>query len=564
MFKGDDPRLERKLTFSVEGESVAAALARLSEITGVTMNAGLDENDWWVRDRRVIVRVTDMPLATLMQELSSILRFHWSRGEAGGTYTYRLWQDVKQREEEENLRSAERTAEAARAREQRENALADMVNLASLGSSDVAALKESDPWRYVLATEPLGRDVAEFVNSFPEARAALLQGVEASFPVSLLPAHVQSAVRRIAESYDSLLHSVGASEDHSGLLERFDRMQITINRSDRGLRSDLLSRNILGRITIGSGADLLDIPLFVPGSRVGNALGKAIVSLQSGVPREAVAKQLELDMEAARTEQDSTAAAARDISSDPALRRKVSLFDSDTIAPLPQTLNLLAEQAGLDVVSDFFPGARPTIRAGERTIGEHLEDISLAYGSSWEKSGRVLRFRDREWFVKRAWAVPDVWMAYWTERGKINGGLRLLDLMQIGCLRDEQIDHTIMTDPDLVRFGAGEAARSRHILRFFGALTDEQRSAMAESRLEVSSLNDEQWALLQGALATRGAAYAAVQKGAQFLRLTQSGQDLVEYSFAYYPAESEPAVVFTVTSGTVFATADEVPPLPNQ
>lgn len=552
LLKGDDPRLDQKVTYSASALRIADVLASLSESTGVTMAAGADNEDWMVYDRKVTVFVTDMRLGDLMREIAGILRFHWSRGGEEGKWTYRLWQDKQQRQEEESLRDSAEDALGRKAREKRENAVADLVNLGSLTTADADKLKAADPWRYVLATEPLGRDVAEFIHSFPDARSAFVQGSEASFPVSSLPPLLQDAVRRIATSYDSLTKSIGASEDHSELLSRFDRLQVTINRKTPGAGTDVYSRSLLGRITIGTGLESLEIPLFDPASPMARALGSAIVNLKSGVSKDEVGKRLESALKAAADSAQSPARQAeRDVTSDPALRTLVKLFDQATMAVLPAVLKEVADKTKLNVISDHFAAPPVSFPGGEKTLGGQLELVRTVYGSNWEKARGVLRFRDTEWFRKRAWEVPQVWLDYWLARGKQNDGLMLQDLMEIGCLRDEQIDHTIMLHPELVGMGAGDAARNRQILRFYGSLTPEQRTQLAAGQIEATSLREGQWAALQRALAAKGAAYAAAEKGSQLVGLSQStsGQDEVRYTFSYYPGPSEPPVTFALAKG---------------
>lgn len=561
LLKDDDPRLNQKISYTADGATLAEVLGQLSQSTGVVMNAGVDNDDWWVRDRKLILSVRDTKLLDVMRELSGILRFHWSRGGDEGKWTYRLWQDNQQRAEEDSLRTSEETAEAQQLRQKRENALADMVNLGSLAASDASGLKSSDPWRYILATEPLGRDVAEFFQAFAEARNAFVQGKEMTVPAAQLTPELQGTVRRIAQSYDGLAQKIGIVEDHAMLLNSMDRLQVTINRRVSG-QENILTQSLLGRITIGRGTDILDIPLFDPASPMGRALGAAIVSLQGGASKDTVGQQLQADMKEAVAAEKLAQDSKRDITSDPALRAQLKLFDEPTIAPLTLTLSNVAKKTGLNVISDYFPGDLPNMSSTSKTLGEHLEAVSAAYGSSWEKAGNTLRFRDREWYKKRAREVPQVWIEYWTARGKINGGLQLQDLVEVANLLDEQIDYTVMKNADLVRFGAGEAARNRQILRFYGLLNDSQRKSLATTRLDAGGLNDDQWAALREALATKGAVYAAVEKGSQFLRLTQSGADVVDYQLSYYPGENEPAVTFKVSSGVVYKTADEIPPPP--
>ena len=562
--KGDDPRLQQKLAFSADGTRIAEVLEKLSGSTGVTMTAGLDENDWMVYDRKVIVYVDDMKLVDLMQALSSVLRFQWSRSGDDGKWVYRLLQSKEQRAEEESLRAAADDAQTRQFREKRENMIADLANLGSLSEEDAAALKTKDPWRYILATEPLGRDLAAFINAFPEARSALVQGTEAAFPVSSLPPNLQETVRRIAVSYDSLVHSIGASEDHSALLTGFDKLQLTINRQRVPEPRDALSTSTLGRITIGTGADSLEIPLLDPSSRIAGALGRAIVALKSGLAKEEMEKQLQSDLAAAAEPASASSAPARDIASDPALRRKVKLPAQTAAVSLPTMLKAFYEKTGLSVVSDYFPSLPVSIEAQEKTIGEHLETIRETFGSNWEKSGRVVLFRDKEWFRKRTWEVPQVWIDYWTKRGELNDGLQFADLVQIANLRDEQIDHTIMLNRSLVGMGAGvnlgpgDRGRNRWILRFYALLTDEQRTALSTRQLEAASLSAEQWAALQKALAAADSAYAAASRGSQTITLSQSGSGAADYVFSFYPGVGELPVTFKLTTGMVFKTGEDV------
>ena len=93
LYKGDDARLDSRITYHADGYPVSRVLADISNATGVVMQAGIDDQDWMVYDRKVIVHVKEMKLQTLMEELSSVLHFHWSRGGEEGKWTYRLWQD---------------------------------------------------------------------------------------------------------------------------------------------------------------------------------------------------------------------------------------------------------------------------------------------------------------------------------------------------------------------------------------------------------------------------------------------------------------------------------------
>lgn len=558
--RNDDPRLDQRVTISADGLRVADVLQSLSQLTGVSMAAGRDASDWMVYDRRVILHVSDMTLRLLMGELTNVLSFHWTRSGETGKWTYFLLKDEAAETEELTLRTAAEDGRHRMDRQKRESALSDLVNLTSLSAADIDRLRETDPWRYVLASGSLAGDVARFLKSHSESREAFLSGAGSSTPVAAMSPDLQATVKRIAESYNSLMKSIGASGDYSELLGKFDKLQITINR--RSLESpDVFTQSMLGSINIGYGIgpDSLEVPILDPTSSVARAFGSAVLKLRSGAKKEDVAKELQSSLQVAAADLNKARTGhSRDITSDPDLKKPVELFDSPTTAPLTTTLKKLAESSGMNVVSDYFRVSPSNMHSGQRTLGEQLELIRVTYGSNWEKLGRTLRLRDSEWFKKRTWEVPSVWMDHWAARGKQTDGLELAELAQIGRLRDEQLDHTIMTDPVLVRLGAGEAARNRQILRFYQSLDDTQRTQMVSQNLPVSSLSPDQWSRLRDALATKGAAYAAVERGGQWMKLSSSGSDVVEHTFSYHPEGNDAPVTFKLTTGIVFKTGDEV------
>lgn len=562
LLKGDDPRLDQSITFDSNGLRLAEAFASLGKLTGVSMVAGMTSDDWMVYDRKVIVHVKGMKLRDLMLEVSRALSFTWSTFDENGSRAYRLWRDLASETNELALRTAADDQKSKLARQKRESALSDLVNLTSLPAADIQRLKDTDPWRYILATEPLGKDVADFLRSHPESREAYLSGAGSSTPVAAMSPDMQQAVRRIADSYHALTKSIGASEDYSDLLSEFDRLQITINRRSLNAQ-DVFTQSMLGGITIGSGigSGSLEVPILDPSSPVARAFGAAVLRLRSGASKDEVAKELQAALKSAASDTGNTLtgpASRRDITSDPALRTPVELFKTPSTAPLTTTLAVLAEKTRLNIISDYFPVAPSNVPSGSRSLGEQLEIIRATYGSNWEKAGSTLRFRDSEWFKKRTWEVPQIWLDFWASQGRLKDGLGLVELAQIGRLRDEQLDNVIMADPALVRLGAGEAVRNRQILRFYQSLDDAQRTQLTSQQLPVSALSPDQWTRLKDALATKGAAYAAVQRAAQSLKLTKSSGDVAEYTFSYYPEGGEAPVTFKITTGVVFKTADEV------
>lgn len=555
-----DPALNKSVTYSANGLRLAEVLSQLSGQTGVTMTAGANENDWMVYDRKLIIHVTDIKLRDLMEEISGVLSFVWRRSEENGKVVFRMLSDDTVESKNRALLKEAEEEKSRQNRDRRERAISEIVDLTNLPAAEREKLKSSKPWSYLLAAEPLGRDTALFLKSHAGAREAFLSGSRYSIATAALPAELQAAVRRIAESYDSLTRKIGASEGHANLLAGFGKLQITINRLPLDA-ADVFTRAMLGSISIvGSNQDTIDIPILDSDSAVARAMGTAILKLQSGVSKEEVSKFLEREFQAAAEKSSGVAEPPGDIGSDPDLLKPVELYKSDTPATLTDTLRLLAEKSGLNVVSDYFRSAPVLVTGGRRPLRQQLEAIRAAFGSNWEKRGKVLRFRDSQWLRKRTWEIPQVWIDYWVDRGSGRQGLGLEELVQIAKLRDEQIDHTVMLSPELLRIGAGEAARNRLILRFYASLDDAQRAQIASQQLPVMALTDDQWDRLRAALESQGAAYLALQRGQQGIRLSRSGSLAADYVFTFRPEGDDPPVVFTVSTGIALQPGEQLPP----
>ena len=367
--------------------------------------------------------------------------------------------------------------------------------------------------------------------------------------MSTLAPELQETVRRIATSYDELTRSIGQSEDRSELLRRFDKLQITINPKVYS-GPDVVSRGLLGRIVVGSGTDTFEIPLFDPESPIAKALGRAIIALKAGKDKDAVSKQLATDLTQVSQGGPAGYASPGDTSSDPAMQMKIRLFSVATKANLPMVLQRLAMVSGLNVISDYFPLTPVTVPGTVLTLGEALQFISRGFGTVPTKSGELICFADPDWAAKRTWEVPQVWLDYWKARNEANNGLDLDDFTQIGNLRDAQIDHTMMLDPLFVGMGAGEASRNRYLLRFYGALTADQRQTLKTRALSAGDLTDAQWTALQTALAAGNAAYAVLKKGSQTVALTESRSQMGNrlYRFSFSPGANEPLVTFELSA----------------
>ncbi len=544
-----DPRLSQTVTLKADCARLADFFLDLSQSTGVGMAVGWDNEDWQSYDRKISAQVSSVKLCELMHQMAAMMDFSWSRSTQSGQYVYVLFQSDAQRAEERKLAAAYEASEKTRLSDKRADLLSDLAVLGKMSSADAASLKSSDPWRYVLATESLGRGLSSFFDSSAEARQAYLDGGETTIPVASMLPQLQDTLKSVVGSYGELTKSIGGDATYTELLSgQFDRLQLTVNgRSMTGV--DIVSRSVLGRLAIWGGSKRMEIPLFDPSTLLAKTLGNAIISLRSGQPAKRVAAEVETGTKAAIRQMNAADDVGVDITSNPALRQSLTIIEKDRSIPLSEVLDAISSNTGLNVLSDCYGLINGPVLGGARTLGAHLLDVRRVFGKDWQFADGLLVLRDHAWFVKRSWEVPQVWMEYWTDRGERNRGLKLEDLVGMAGLRDAQLENTIAKDAKLVGLGAGDAVRNRDILRFYGALSKDQQAALETGRLSVSGLTDEQWGHLKRALTSKGAAYAALEKKSQHVRMEQSGSEIVQHLFRVYPDEDNHPVEFKVVTG---------------
>ncbi len=563
----DDSRLDAPVTYSSDGGTIGQVAADLAASTNVPMIAGLNKEDWLCYDRRVVVYVTKMPLRNLMSELATVLKFTWTRTGEADKWTYRLSQTKQQWDQEENLRNTSRDSHERELKQKRQ-AILDHLRSA-LGSADKTSLKSSNPWAYVLATQPVGRAIVDLFDGYPALAEAYANGAEFSIPVSVLSPSLQSSAKKMAESYTAMTKGLGGPDETTQSLKAFDQFQVTVNRRmpvDAEVRRS--ESSVLGRVSIGSVEGWIDIPIFDPSIGVGRAYADAVLSLKQGANRVAVQKKFMADTLAVVNALEAREMAERGDVMASDLPGPFALFPLAVPAPrqqgapppqpprvfvrypLPATLGVLAGATKLDIVSDFFVDILPNYPRGRKSCLEHLTLISVLYNKSIVKDGNLLRMTDREWFTRRGWDVPTVWLGFWAKTGSDNAGLMLTELMQIAGLRDEQLDHAVFFDPTMAAFGAGEAAMNREILRFLKKLTDPQLKTLQTGPIAVKGLTEEQIAALRKALAAVGglAAMSADERASVRLTVNSEGET-IDYRVRYSPSPDRKSVEFRIEGG---------------
>ncbi len=179
---------------------------------------------------------------------------------------------------------------------------------------------------------------------------------------------------------------------------------------------------------------------------------------------------------------------------DPELMSKITMYVGGP--NLNDVLAALAESSGFSIVSDsFYRRFRGLDFSNEEiTLRKVLDKIATQCRYNWERQSNVLEFRDRDWFRKRAFQIPESWLEPWRKHFRENETLDMDDLSQIAALDEKQFWDNILPDDTL---GSRKLAEincfNGYLLRLYGSLTDQQRQMLfAPTGLDVTLLDSRQ------------------------------------------------------------------------
>jgi len=494
-----DPRLDQKVTYQAKAEFLHKVLEELTGKTGVIMTCGKNNKDWQVRERKVNIFVKDMPLKDLQQHLATLLHFIWSKSVKDGVISYKLYQDSKAKKEEESLRVQTKEAAAKKQIEKRKKALDDLEKAAALSSEEAEKLRDKSPLQYLMAKEPVSSAMVKLLKTVPEARAALLEGVELRIPYSRLSLEGKSAVKEFIKSFFNFIRHIDPSEvteeEFPDIPDIDDDYSLTISKGEVGEGyGDPFNGFILGVIGMG----YAEMPLFDFDSPAAKIMGKALCNIYDGLStseleQEIMNKEIQQLVEKAADLPD-----AFEFETDDQDIQKVIKLELSNSLDVPSLLEEISEKAELQVIADHFDNspAECYLPKTEGKLGEILKAAAIACKKKAKKTGKLLVLEDREWFEKRSWAVPEDWLMYWRKAAR-DDALQLDDIVDIACLTDGQIEHTIRHDEDL-SYHSWTLIENKELLRLYAVLTASQKQALlTKEGLNLASLNDKQWAFFE-------------------------------------------------------------------
>jgi hypothetical protein len=112
--KVPDARLAQLVSIECKDVRVHTVVSRLSQMTGVVMAAGADDNDWRSRDIPIVVRVKDIPLGRLLYAIADATHLHLARFQKGDDKPYyRMYRTTRRQNEIDGNPDARREAAVA-------------------------------------------------------------------------------------------------------------------------------------------------------------------------------------------------------------------------------------------------------------------------------------------------------------------------------------------------------------------------------------------------------------------------------------------------------------------
>ena len=532
-----DTRLARKVSVTRVRATVSAILDELTKNTGVTFKAGYNNGDWQVRDRKMIIFAKDVPLHELMDSISRVMKFKWSRsGEADATaagvsgfersgnpetpvaWQYRLYMDRKTLLDAEAQKARSEEKSAAELARKRANALAKYGETEGLSGAQMEKLKADNPLLYIIAQSGMGGQVASFFNQVPAAAEALASNRRLDMDGRGLSPSAWASLLKAAGAEMALEHRFGSTQWDPTELDNLDpsKVSIIINQNMETNQRSPGMAFLLGELTLSYDGRNISAPIIDPESEAAKTIGAvALQSEQENRDINEVLKEHIGEFTAAMTKEAAVEVggeAVGDHPDDPALEAKVTLKpESVMLAHMEKTL---AEESKFAVVSDSFgavdmpvtahfsPSGSP-IGQTEKTIRQALDDIEEAYIYNWDKHGSVIELRDRNWFKKRANEIPEAWLDGWRNELIKTGTLEIDTLSEIAQLTQEQMAANVVSD-ELLRTCSSTVQINRELLRVWAGLSSDQRAAMlSESGLDLSTLSEEQWAQTSSLLRAR-------------------------------------------------------------
>ncbi|MEN6357812.1 MAG: hypothetical protein ABFD83_12100 [Armatimonadota bacterium] len=510
-----DERLAQKVGVQAKRQTVCSIISQISENTGVKIDTGISEQDWQVRDRKMIIFAKEMPLANLMQSIARVMKFDWMRTKSSGVYSYRLYMDRNTliNAEAQAYREEERFR---REQSQKREAIADeLKSVADLSDADMAKLKAEDPMMYALAKSGMASSLGEVFSNMPDMLDSFIDGSVTHISAATTSDETRSAMLGVAKGIVRLTPGISdVSEDNLSsnpdILQEIS-VQPAYDSDSENVASNILSRFMLGEIDFkymridSDGNDLgeseFGFPIFDPSTSIGSAFGRAMadaMDVGSTNIKNGYSINLKLDPDEMKKVNFGEPVVEHEKDLDIPGEVDFSQNGKDRADPLlfEEKLEKLAEATGLNVVSDCFTDEINDLSSGKQPAKAVLQGLEIVNTYNWWKRGSTIELRDRYWFRKRSLEIPEAWLVKWRDNFKTTGTLDIDDLAEMAVLVGESAQYKMNITKDEIL--GGDTLRwllqqHKSFLRFYATVSSTQRAALyTKEGLDLASLPRDQ------------------------------------------------------------------------
>ncbi|MEN6356896.1 MAG: hypothetical protein ABFD83_07405 [Armatimonadota bacterium] len=497
-----DSRLSQKVTYEARHKAVKVILADLSDMTGVIFNAGYNKLDWQVRDRKMNIFAKDVVLADLLNSIARTMKFKWSISKDVTPWTYRIFMDRKtlaSANTELSKSQAEYDKEVQRRRQDFLNTMENWDD--DLTDDELEALREDDPYTYMLHTFGTGAAFKGLLNDVPNMKENFLNKKDMAYPIAKLSPETQQLILNVVKSgYGEAFTKDSESKFTNGGVG----LDFEPDELDWKAYED---KKFAGfGICIYEEFYMLDAFLGEPSNPTIQCMAEQrLLQREKNISgREAWNRTRDKYFDACveeskRMEKFFPTEPQPDVPDEPDLHKKIKVEPEEK-----RRLELADYEAATAKASDFaivsdsykFIDGYAKISKSETELKDVLAAIGEGYRYNWDKHNSFIELRSKDWFKRRTTQIPDEWVEKWRANLKKNGYMSIDDYAQIATLTTEQIRENFQTDDDFAKMGifTGSGSKDIWLMRLYATLSASQKKEMfSDLGLNVLTLGADQW-----------------------------------------------------------------------
>ncbi|MHB1002113.1 MAG: hypothetical protein ACYC27_22970 [Armatimonadota bacterium] len=463
----NDTRLDKKITLELGLVTLEKFVKEFSRATGVKVTAGDSARDWQVKERKTIIYAKDVYAKDILVKVAKLHHYTLSRYGKDDNPTYCYWQDLKGRQEEENLR----LQMAMEPLKQCLESLNEMASLRNAGDKmnpeELAKIEKTDPYKHFLLADPRGKAMCGIAAEIP----AYVWTSPSQWTITLdssVPG-LHSAIQNYMTARNDQMSRMTGSQQQ---VNEIPNISFELTSENDGIYADGHQElGFLGRIELNGGSE---IELYSKDSDLRGIVAAEAKAIRDGI----IPSTLDPDQLGIKFPEPLDDTPLKD---DPILKETVKIEKEDEADPAAW-LRAIHKKTGLMIISDSYWEPLGKF-SGEITIKDILNRFAILR-KSLLKEDSALIMSNKRWYDKRSADIPDSLMERYTKKAT-ESGLILEDVLQIALdLNDTQIKKNLLLRELFKEYSMYlDNPKQLAGLRFLSFLTPEQKSVMSESAL---------------------------------------------------------------------------------